>query len=69
MTRSSSAFLLRRAYEHLVASIGALAVTALLVASVNAQAANPDRAANLDQSVTPSVTILVPSVTIEPVEG
>jgi hypothetical protein len=69
MTRSNSVFLLRRVYEHLVASIGALAVTALMVASVNAQAANPDQATNLDQSVTPSVTILVPTVTIEPVEG
>ena len=63
MTRSNSAFLLRRAYEHVVASIGALAVTALMVASVNAQAANPD------QAVTPSVTILVPTVTIETVDG
>ena len=67
MTRSNSVFLLRRAYEHLVASIGALAVTALMVASVNAQAANPDQI--VTSSVTPSVTILVPSVTIEPVDG
>jgi len=67
MTRSNSVFLLRRAYEHLVASIGALAVTALMVAGVNAQAANPDQIAT--SSVTPSVTILVPSVTIEPVDG
>jgi hypothetical protein len=69
MTRSNSVFLLRRAYEQLVACIGALAVTALMLASVNAQAANPDQAMSLDQSVTPSVTILVPSVTIEQVEG
>ena len=67
MTRSNSAFLLRRAYEHLVASIGALAVTALMVASVDAQAANPDQ--TVARGVTPSVTILVPSVTIEPLEG
>ena len=67
MTRSNSAFLLRRAYEHLVASIGALAVTALMVASVDAQAANPDQ--TVARGVTPSVTILVLSVTIEPLEG
>ena len=67
MIRSNSVFLLRRAYEHLVASIGALAVTALMLASVNAQAANPDHI--VTSSVTPSVTILVPSVTIEPVDG
>jgi hypothetical protein len=65
MIRSNSAFLLRRAYEQLVASIGALAVTALLVASVNAQA----ESASPDPVVTPSVTILVPTVTIEPVDG
>ena len=67
MTRSNSVFMLRRAYEHVVASIGALAVTALMLASVDAQAAPPhvDAAA----SVTPTVTILVPSVSIEPVEG
>jgi len=68
MTRSSSVFMLRRAYEHVVASIGAIAVTTLLLASVHAQAANPE-ASTQDQAVTPSVTILVPSVTIEPVEG
>jgi len=67
MTRSNSVFLLRRVHEHVVASLGALAVTALMVASVDAQAANP-RVADTT-AVTPSVTILVPSVTIEPVEG
>jgi hypothetical protein len=66
MTRSNSVFLLRRAYEHVVASLGALAVTALLVASVDARAAHPPQDV---AAVTPSVTILVPSVTIEPVEG
>jgi hypothetical protein len=66
MTRSNSVFMLRRAYEHVVASLGALAVTALLVASVHTQAATPRDTA---QDATPSVTILVPSVTIEPVEG
>lgn len=67
MTRSNSVFLLRRAYEHVAASLGALAVTALMLASVNAQAANPQ--VESTSAVTPSVTILVPSVTIEPVEG
>jgi hypothetical protein len=67
MTRSNSVFLLRRVYEHVVASIGALAVTALLVASVNARAANTSE--DVAAAVTPTVTILVPSVTIEPVEG
>jgi hypothetical protein len=59
------AFLLRRAYEHLVASVGALAVTALLLASVDARAAASH---SLKPSVTvlvPTVTVLVPSVTIE----
>jgi hypothetical protein len=67
MTRSNSVFLLRRVYEHVVASIGALAVTALMVASVNAQAANPP--VETASAAMPSVTILVPSVSIEPVEG
>jgi hypothetical protein len=67
MTRSNSVFMLRRAYEHVVSSLGALAVTALMVASVNAQAADPR--VETASAVTPSVTILVPSVTIEPVEG
>ena len=61
MTRSNSAFLLRRVYECVVSSIGALTVTTLMLVSVNAQAATP-------RSVTPSVTILVPTVTIELVE-
>jgi hypothetical protein len=67
MTRSNSVYLLRRVYENTVSSLGALAVTTLLVASVNAQAASPSKEAAA--TVTPSVTILVPSVTIEPVEG
>jgi len=67
MTRSISVFMLRRAYEHVVSSLGALAVTALMVASVNAQASHP-RTETIS-AVTPSVTILVPTVTIEPVEG
>jgi len=67
MTRTNSVFMLRRAYEHVVSSLGALAVTALMVASVNAQAANPR--VETASTVTPTVTILVPTVTIEPVEG
>ena len=61
MTRSNSVFMLRRAYEHLVAGVGALALTALVLVSVETHAA-PVR------SVTPSVSILVPTVTIEAVE-
>ncbi len=41
MTRSNSAFMLRRAYERVVASLGALTVTALMLFSVDAQAAAP----------------------------
>jgi hypothetical protein len=51
------AFLLRRAYEHLVASVGAIALTALLLVSVDARAATT-------RSLTPSVTVLVPTVTV-----
>ena len=58
MTRSSSAFLLRRAYEHLIAGAGAVALTMLLLLSVEARA-------DSHRSVTPSVTILVPTVEIE----
>ena len=65
MTRSNSAFMLRRAYERVVASLGALTVTALMLFSVNAQAAAPSVTSS---SVTPSVTILVPTVTIEVVD-
>ncbi len=39
MTRSNSFYMLRRAYERVVASLGALTVTALMLFSVNAQAA------------------------------
>ena len=65
MTRSNSVFMLRRAYERVVASLGALTVTALMLFSVNAQAAP---LADTHSSVTPSVTILVPTVTIELVD-
>jgi hypothetical protein len=57
MTRTSSAFLLRRAYEHLTASAAAIALTAFILMTVNAHAGN--------RTLTPSVTIQVPSVEIE----
>jgi len=58
MTRSNFASMLRRAHEHLIASVAAIAVTAVMLVSVNAHAAT-------SSSLTPSVTILVPTVTIE----
>jgi hypothetical protein len=58
MTRTNSSYLLRRACEHVTASVAALAITALLLVSVNAEAAS-------QFSSKPSVTILVPTVTIE----
>jgi hypothetical protein len=57
MTRLSSAFLLRRAYEHVTASLAAIVLTALAVVTVNAHAGN--------RTLTPSVTIQVPTVEIE----
>ena len=60
MTRPNLDFVLRRAYEHAVACAAALAVTALLMVSVNAHAGTR-------LGVSPSVTILVPTVTIEQV--
>ena len=60
MTRSNSAYMLRRVYQALVAGAGALAVTTLVLFSVQTHAATP-------RTVTPSVTILVPSVSIEAV--
>ena len=62
MTRSSSAFLLRRAYEHLIAGAGAVALTMVLLLSVDARADNDSHSS---RSVVPSVTILVPTVEIE----
>jgi hypothetical protein len=62
MTRSNFASVLRRAHEHLIASVAAIAITAAMLVSVNAHAAT-------HSSLTPSVTILVPSVTIEEVAG
>ena len=57
MTRMSSAFLLRRAYEHLTASVAAIALTAVALMAVDANAHN--------RTLTPSVTIQVPTVEIE----
>jgi hypothetical protein len=61
MTRSNYGFVLRRASERVVASLGALALTTLMLVSVNAHAAAP-------RALKPSVTILVPTVTIEAVD-
>jgi hypothetical protein len=58
MTRLSSAFLMRRAYEHLTASAAAIALTALFLMTVSANAGNRPL-------MTPSVSILVPTVEIE----
>jgi hypothetical protein len=62
MSRPSFASLLHRAHEHLIASLAALAITTAMLVSVNAHAA-------AHGSRSPSVTILIPSVTIEPVAG
>ena len=62
MTRSNFAPMLRRVHERLIASVAAIAITAAMLVSVNAHAAT-------HSSLTPSVTILVPSVTIELVDG
>lgn len=60
MTRLSSAFLLRRAWEQATASAAALAVTAAFLLTMNAHAGN--------RTLTPSVTMLVPTVEIEVVD-
>jgi len=57
MNRLSSTFLLRRAYEHVTASLAAIVLTVLAVVAVNAHAGN--------RTLTPSVTIQVPTVEIE----
>jgi hypothetical protein len=62
MSRPSLVRLMHRAHEHIIAGLAALAITAVMLVSVNAHAATRD-------SLTPSVTILVPSVTIETVAG
>lgn len=66
MTRSTIGFL-HRAYEHAVSGAGALAITLLLLVTVNAQAATPRKTPSVSVLV-PTVTVLVPSVTIEVVE-
>jgi hypothetical protein len=58
MSRQSSAYLLRRAYEHLTASAAAIALTLILLMTVNAHAGNRS-------ALIPSVTIQVPTVEIE----
>jgi hypothetical protein len=60
MNRLSSAFLLRRAYEHVTASAAAIALTVLAVMAVTAHAGT--------RSLTPSVTIQVPTVEIEVID-
>jgi len=66
MTRTTSGFL-HRTYEHLVSGAGAVAITLLLLVTVNAQAATPRKTPSVTVLV-PTVTVLVPSVTIEVVE-
>ena len=61
MTRSNSFYMLRRVYQHVVAGAGALVLTSLVLFSVETHAAN-------QSNLKPSVTILVPTVTIEAVE-
>jgi len=67
MTRITSGFL-RRTYEHLVSGAGALAITLLLLVTVNAHAETSHRLTPSVSVLVPTVTILVPSVTIEVVE-
>ena len=64
MTRTNNVSVVQRAYEGVVSSVSALTLTALMLVTVNTQAATPRQA----PSITPSVTILVPTVTIEPVD-
>ena len=66
---SHIAFLLRRAYEHFVASVGAIALTALLLVTVDARAAAAHSLKPNVEVLVPTVTVLVPSVTIEAVEA
>jgi hypothetical protein len=60
MNRMSSAFLMRRAYEQVTSSLGAIVLTALAVVAVTAHAG--------DRKLTPSVTIQVPTVEIEVID-
>jgi hypothetical protein len=64
MTRNIS-FIVRRAYEQLVASVAALALTGLMLVSVSAHAATARKPSV--SILVPTVEVLVPSVTIEPV--
>lgn len=66
MTRSIE-FLLHRAYEHFVSSAGAIVMTVLLLASVDARAANHAAPTASVSILVPTVTVLVPTVTIEEV--
>ena len=58
MTRTNMNFLLRRAYEHFVAGVAAITVTTVLLLGMSAHA-------DARTPAKPSVTILVPTVTIE----
>lgn len=60
MNRQSSAFLMQRAYEHLTSGAAAIALTAVFLMSVNASAGS--------RALTPSVSILVPTVEIEVID-
>jgi uncharacterized membrane protein YjjB (DUF3815 family) len=57
MTHMNISFLVRRAFERLVASVAAITLTAMLLVSVDARAAT-------HRTLTPSVTVLVPTVTV-----
>jgi hypothetical protein len=67
MTRNIS-YLIRRAVERLVASIAAVALTAMLLVSVDARAATQRDLKPSVEVLVPTVTVLVPTVTIEAVE-
>lgn len=67
MTRSLK-YLLHRASEHLVSSAGAIAMTLLLLVSVDARAANHGTLKPSVSILVPTVTVLVPSVTVEAID-
>jgi hypothetical protein len=66
MTRNIP-YLMRRAVERLVASVAAIALTAMLLVSVDARAATPRDLTPSVEVLVPTVTVLVPTVTIEAV--
>jgi hypothetical protein len=66
MTRNIS-HLARRALERLVASVAAIALTAMLLVSVDAGAATQRVLTPSVEVLVPTVTVLVPTVTIEAV--